>query len=559
MSELFIYPKKDEPYSFDLEGRRITLGRAASNDLVLNDQFSSGCHAVIAPAAGGGYAIQDLGSKNGTFVNGRRITGETALAKGDEILIGSTRIVFDRQYQTNVQIVEGTTFTHSSNTIIQVKDILRKPPTSVVVAPAKEEAGTDGFVPDQKFAAILGEVSQALIYHMPLEKLLEHIMDLITQNIPMDRGVLMLKEGRPEQLVQKVVRVQNGPLRSQNIAVSGSIVRTALEKNSAVLISDIQSDEQLRGQLSVVQAQIHSAICVPLWNNREIIGLIYADRASLLGQFSEEDLRLLTLLANLAAVKIENARLFEEALEKSRMERELVLAAQIQKNFLPKGDPEFPPYDISGGTRACQYVGGDYYDFIPVGPTRLGIVIADVSGVGVSASLLMASLRASLHAEIAVTPDLAELAARLNDFVHGSSDSHIFVSFFIGRLDRDTGEIAYVNAGHNPPLVLDAKGSRRFLESTGFCLGMFPAVTYETKTVRLKAGDVLCLYTDGIIESRNKAKDEFGDQRLASELKAEAGLPAREIRDKLFDGVFAFTACKEPGDDMTLVIVKRNA
>jgi sigma-B regulation protein RsbU (phosphoserine phosphatase) len=171
----------------------------------------------------------------------------------------------------------------------------------------------------------------------------------------------------------------------------------------------------------------------------------------------------------------------------------------------------------------------------------------------------MASVRASLHAEIPVTRDLAALAAKLNDFVHTSSDSHSFVSFFFGVLDRDKGEVAYVNAGHNPPFLLDSKGQHRFLESTGFCLGMFPAVTYETGTVPIGAEEILCLYTDGIVEGRNTAKEEFGDERLVSEIGQNAGLPAGQIRDRIFDDVFAYTSCAEQGDDMTLVVIKRNA
>jgi serine phosphatase RsbU (regulator of sigma subunit) len=394
---------------------------------------------------------------------------------------------------------------------------------------------------------------------MPLDRLLEHIMDLITQNIPMDRGVLMLREGPADELVHKVVRVQDTPLRSQNILVSRSILRTALDKNSAVLISDIQSDEHLRGQASVVQGQIHSAMCVPLWNNEEIIGLIYCDRAALIGQFNEDDLRLLTLLANLAAIKYENARLEEERLEKVKMDQEMQTAIEIQKNFLPKSDPVFEPYDISGSTRACRHVGGDYYDFIPIDAERLGIVVADVSGTGVSAALLMASLRASLHAEIPVTKDLALLAAKLNDFVHQSSDSHSFISFFFGVLDRGRGEVHFVNAGHNPPILTGPGGGTRILESTGFCLGMFPSVSYETRTVRVEPGEILCLYTDGIIESRNKGKEEFGEERLAGRLRESSARPAREIMEKIYEASFAFTACDEPGDDMTLVVIRRKS
>jgi serine phosphatase RsbU (regulator of sigma subunit) len=376
----------------------------------------------------------------------------------------------------------------------------------------------------------------------------------------MDRGVLMLKEARAGQLSTKVVRVQAGALKTQNILISQSIVRTALERNAAVLISDIQSDEQFRGQVSVVQAHIHSAMCVPLWTGTDIMGLIYADRTALLGQFTEDDLRLLTLLANLAAVKYENARLTEESLKKAQMDRELDLAVQIQKNFLPKADPDFEPYDISGAARACSHVGGDYYDFISIDPSRLGLVIADVSGKGVSASLLMASLRASLHAEIPATRGLAALAAKLNNFVHGSTDTdtHSFISFFFGILDRPSGNLTYVNAGHNPPILL-GRGGPKFLDSTGFCLGMFPTVSFETQTLTFEPGDILCLYTDGIVESRNREKEEFGLERLTGTLRKSSELPARDIKETVFVDVFGFTECAESSDDMTLMIVKRNA
>ncbi len=558
MAILYIYPKTGEPTTFPLGARRVTIGRASSNDIVLSDQFSSGCHAAVVPTERG-FALVDQGSKNGTFVNGRRVTGEVELARGDEVLIGSTRFYFDRDFQPSVETVEGTTFTHSSNTIIQVKDLLKKPPaTGVIVKTPGGGLDLERFQQDQKIIAVMGEVSQALIYHMPLEKLLDHVMDVLIQHLPMDRGVLMLKNESTQSLEPRVVRVQNSALRNQSIFVSQTIVRTALERNSAILISDIQADEGLRAQVSVVQAQIHSAMCVPLWNNQDIIGLIYCDRASLLEQFTEDDLRLLTLLANLAAVKIENARLYEVSLKNAQLERELALAVQIQKNFLPRTEPDFAPYEISGSARACRRVGGDYYDFISVDKDRLAVVIADVSGVGVSASLLMASLRGALHEKFPGTIALGELAAKLNDFVYASSDSHLFISFFLAILDRTTDTAAYVNAGHNPPLFLPSNGPARPLESTGLCLGMFPDQPYEERTVSFAPGDLLCLYTDGIVESRKDEQEEYGDHRLAERLRELGGLPAGTVRDKIFDDVFEFSACTEAGDDMTLVVIKRN-
>jgi sigma-B regulation protein RsbU (phosphoserine phosphatase) len=559
MAQLYIYPKTGESSTYPLGSRRATIGRASTNDIILSDQYSSGVHAAIVPTEKG-YALVDQGSKNGTFVNGRRVNGEIELSRGDDILVGSTHFYFDRDVLPPVETVEGTTFTHSSNTIIQVKDILRKP-TQMAVPLKTPGGGIDlqRFQQDQKMSAVIGAVSQALIYHMPLDKLLEHIMDVLIEHLPMDRGVLMLKSEATQALEPKVVRVQNGALRSQSIFVSQTIVNTALERNSAILISDIQADEGLRAQASVVQAQIHSAMCVPLWNNQDIIGLIYCDRASLLEQFAEDDLRLLTLLANLAAVKIENARLYEEAIKATLAEREMALAVEVQKNFLPREEPDFAPYDISGSARACRHVGGDYYDYLPVDEDRLAVVIADVSGVGVSASLLMASLRGALHERFPSDFDLSDLAAKLNDFVYASSDSHCFISLFLAVFDRRAHEAVYVNAGHNPPLLVRAGGPNETLEPTGLCLGMFPAQAYEERRVALAPQDVLCLYTDGIIESRKAEVEEYGDARLAEKVRELRGLKAGEIMERVFDDVFSFSGCAEAGDDMTLVVIKRDA
>jgi serine phosphatase RsbU (regulator of sigma subunit)/pSer/pThr/pTyr-binding forkhead associated (FHA) protein len=558
MAILYIYPKIGEPTTYPLGAGRVSIGRASSNDIVLSDQFSSGLHAVIVLTARG-YALIDQGSKNGTFRNGRRVTGEVDLVRGDEVLIGSTRFYFDRDFQPAVETVEGTTFTHSSNTIIQVKDILRKPPSSgVIVKTPGGGLDLERLQQDQKTISVLSAVSQALIYHMPLEKLLEHIMDVLSQHLKMDRGVLMLMNEDTQTLEPRVVRVQNGALRAQSIFVSQTIVRTALERNSAILISDIQADAGLREQVSVVQAQIHSAMCVPLWNNQTIIGLLYCDRASLLEQFTEDDLRLLTLLANLAAVKIENARLYEDSLRAAQLQREIDLAVQIQKNFLPRTEPDFAPYEISGTAQACRRVGGDYYDYIAVDRDRLAVVVADVSGVGVSASLLMASLRGALHEKFPGSVDLTDLAAKLNDFVYASSDSHLFISFFLGIIDRRTDELVYINAGHNPPLLKGRHGPVRRLDSTGVCLGMFPDQAYAADRIVIKAGDILCLYTDGIVETRRDEREEYGDERLADRLGESADLPAQAIRDGIFEDVFAFGGCTEAGDDMTVVVIKRN-
>lgn len=559
MPELFIYPKKGDVTRFSLKEEKISIGRSANNDIYIPDPFCSGHHAFIYHTKEG-YVVRDNSSKNGTFLNGKMVKAETKLQRGDEILIGSTRIFFDKEVSTNVEVMDAPSSSANVNTIVHLKDILEKPDIDTTIKAATTAATPfemEKIRADHKAYSVLSKVSQALILHKPLNELLEIIMDLISDNLPMDRGIMMLKEGNPPQLIPKVVRVNNKRLENQKIQVSQSIVNMAMDEHSSILTSDAQADTRFKAMESIIKSNIHSAMCIPLWNNKEIIGIIYSDRILNLEKFSDEDLRLLTLLANLAAVKIENAKLIEQAIEKEKMEKELALASQIQKDFLPQENPACDNFDIAGSNIPCHQVGGDYYDFIEIDPCRLGIVIADVSGKGVSASLLMASLRAALHSEIHPLYALEEMATKLNDFVHRSSASNSFITFFFCELNRENGDLLYVNAGHNPPLILKKKGGIERLESSGLCLGMFPSSTYKIGKVKIEPGDLALFFTDGITEGRNKKNEEFTEERLISFVKKHSKLSAEELIDKIHETLDSFTSGTEPMDDMTVITIKR--
>lgn len=556
MPKLFVYPKKGEEIVVPLKNAKISIGRSADNDIPILDPFCSGHHAFIYPKDDY-YVVRDNGSKNGTFLNGKKVQAEIELKKGDEVLIGSTRIIFDDRLSTNVEMLEASSPTTNINTIIQVEDVLKKSDIDTTLKASFAAVDMEKVKTEHKAFSVLSEVSKALILHKPLSDLLDSIMDLICENLPMDRGILMLKEGNPPQFIPKVVRINNDSLKNKRIQVSQSIINMAVNKNSSVLTSDAQADSRFKAQDSIIRFNIHSAMCVPLWNNKDIIGIIYSDRISLLDNFSDEDLKLLTLLSNLAAVKIENARLIEQAIEKEKMEKELALAAKIQEDFLPKQSPKLKNYEIAGSNVPCYQVGGDYYDFIPIDDNRLGIVIADVSGKGVGASLLMASLRAALQSELFPKYNIEEMARKLNDFIHRSASPNSFITFFFCELNKKNGELSYINAGHNPPLVLDKKGTIHRMESCGFCLGMFPDVDYEVRKVTLNPGDTAVLFTDGITESRNKDNKEFNEDKLIKLLQKHSKLPAEKLLEKINEEVDKFTAGAEKMDDQTLVIIKR--
>jgi serine phosphatase RsbU (regulator of sigma subunit) len=556
MPRLFVYPKKGDSFWYTLKREKTLIGRSEDNDLALPDPFSSGHHAAINPADGG-FCLRDNGSKNGTFLNGKKVQGEIELKRGDEILIGSTRVIYDKELSSNVEVTEVVHPSRNINTVIPLKDILKKPDIDTTIQSLATPADFMKIKSDYKSMAVMNEVSKALVLHQPLEELQERIMDLMSEYLPMDRGVLMLREGNPPQMIAKVSRINNKNLLRQKILVSQSIINMVLDNHSSVLTADAQTDDRLRMKDSIIKSNVHSAMCVPLWNNREIIGVVYADRISLLEQFTEDDLRLMTLLSNLAAVKIENARAVIQAIEIEKFQKELALAAQIQKDFLPKKNPPCENFDIAGANIPCNQVGGDYYDFISIDACRLAIIVADVSGKGMGAALLMASLRAALIAELGPQLKLENMAAKLNGFVHSSSASNKFITFFFCELDMRTGVIRYINAGHNPPIVIAKDGGVARLNPTGFCLGMFPAVAYEVSQVTLDKGDMAVLYTDGITDARNKANSEFGEENLIGLLKKSVKKPASEIVEKVRAELASFAAGVEPFDDMTLIVLKR--
>lgn len=554
--QLYVYPKGGDPFRYDFEKDKVSMGRSGDNDISVPDPFCSGSHAQIE-RRGEDFFLKDNKSKNGSFLNGEKIQSEVKLKEGDEILIGSTRVVFNRKLSTNVEFTDSPSSSANVNTIMHLEDVLRRPDVSTTIKATEKAFDIERIKKEHKSLSIISEVSKTLVLHKPLSELLEHIMDIICENLSMDRGVLMIKEGNPEQFIPKVIRVNNTSLVNKKINVSQSIVDMAVNKHSSILVSDVQADPRFKAQESIIRFNISSAMCVPLWNNKEIIGIIYSDRIYLNKQFDEEDLKLLTLLSNLAAVKIENARLIEKSIEKEKMEKELDLAAKIQRDFLPKTDPEIKDYEISGINIPCYQVGGDYYDYLPIHEHRIGIVVADVSGKGVGASLLMASLRASLYSEVSKNAQLEVMAGQLNDFVNKSSSLNSFITFFFLELNKNNGDFKYVNAGHNPPLVIDKKGKISCLEGCGLCLGMFPSVCYERKSGHLNSGDLVVLYTDGITECRNKKNEEFGEERLKDFIKKQRKDNASEIMDKLFDQLNEFTSGTERMDDMTAVIVKR--
>jgi sigma-B regulation protein RsbU (phosphoserine phosphatase) len=557
MSRLFVYSRKGEFFQLVLKGKKIAIGRSPENDVVIKDPYSSNQHAFIYPSDQG-YVLRDNNSKNGTFLNSTRIRGETELKKGDEILIGSTRIVFNKELSTNVELTPKGTAVTNVETILSLKDVLKKHDISTTIRAKVREQDLDTIRRENRLLSVINAVTKGLLLFRPEPELIEKIMELINEILPMDRGALLLKEGNPPHPQSKSVCINDERLAKKRFIVSQKILDMVMREHSSLLISDVEANPELKTE-SVVISKIHSAMCVPLWNNREIIGVIYSDRIYLPEPFSDEDLRLLTLIANVAAVKIEDCRQRAAQRKIDDIEKQLALAAQIQRDFLPQESPEFEGFDIAGHNIPTYQVGGDYFDYIPLGSNRLGVTIADVSGKGPSAAFHMVSFRTRLGMEANPEYDIQKMTSRLNDFVHSETDTCRFISFFFCELDNLTGALKYVNAGHNPPVVLRRKGKIERLGTCGMCLGMFPAEKYSSNSVTLKRGDIAVLYTDGMTECRNKENKEFDERQFIKLIRKNSGCSAKVLLNRVFKELELFTRGAGQMDDMTLVVIKRVA
>jgi serine phosphatase RsbU (regulator of sigma subunit) len=334
-----------------------------------------------------------------------------------------------------------------------------------------------------------------------------------------------------------------------------------IEERVSLLLPNVLEDVRFKSEDSILASGIRTAMCAPLWftasagGTDAVIGLVYVDSLQQAHAFTEDDLRVLTALANVAAAKIENVRLLEESLEKRRLEEDMRMAAEIQNGLLPREAPQLPGWDLVGCNRPCRTVGGDYYDFALEGE-RLLLALGDVSGKGTGAALLMTVLRAAVRAHWAEA-SLSAAVARINRTVWQNVPSSKYVTFFLASLDPDTGRLAYVNAGHNPPLLLRAGGAVERLEEGGLVLGMFENVAYADGTVELRPGDRLVVYSDGVTETWSPEGEEFGEERLTELLLRGLPLDAEGLQQSVLREIEEFEKGARATDDRTLIVLRR--
>ena len=559
----------------ELNRLRTTIGRSARNDLCVEDPFASRLHAEVK-RRGDSYFISDLGSANGTLMNGNRLTVPLQLGDGDIIRIGETEIEFSERADTspsrsrtsillsdsNLNSMPEMTITatsrNSAANLLQSFEAANR--TSITPSTAQRQMVNDDTL------AVISKVSVTLLSPLSLDDTLNQVLECVFEVIAADRGYVMLLEKSDDksvtepELVCKALRSRTHLSDSGgDVQMSRSITEQVLKQGASVLTSDAQHDPRFQERKSIMLSGLRSVMAVPIAVEGRVSGMIYVDNPFHINRFTERDLQLLTLIAGVAAIRIENVRLLEVQQEKNRMANELAVASEIQLRLHPDTPPNIPGYDVMGVSFPCYEVGGDYYDFIEKREGQYVIALGDVSGKGTGAALLMSSVHAAVRAYSRTRLSASEIVSEINQYIYDNTPANRYVTMFYSELDPKTNQLTYINGGHNAPLLVRATGEVTCLDIGGFPVGITPFGDYREGWVELEPGDVLVIYSDGASESVNEAGEEFGEQRLIEIVMKHRGRTAAGIRDRIDEALTKFVGKAETVDDLTLVILKRKS
>ena len=406
--------------------------------------------------------------------------------------------------------------------------------------------------------AMLYRISQTFNSTLDLREVLDRVMDEVVAVTRAERGFLMLR-GHDGSLEFRTARgIEQRTIEEPEFQISRGIVdRVALE-GRPLLTSDAQLDPLLGERASVRLLGLRAILCVPLEVKGKVVGVVYVDSRIQSGVFSPDDLDLLAGIASSAAIAIDNARLYQVAVEKGRMERELQVAREVQASLIPQSAPLVEGWEFAGWWQPAREVSGDFYDYPFFGDGHQGLLIGDVTDKGMPAALFMAHSRSIVRASAAAAADPLGAIRNANASLCAQTTNGMFVTLCLAHFEPGSGRLTYVNAGHNPPLHWDSlkKGWKPF-ERSGLPLAIDPQAEYTQHTVDARPGDALVFYTDGVTDATNLADEFFGRERLLEVLGAHAGRPAAEQGDRLRQTLAAFIGPAALYDDVTFVIARR--
>lgn len=537
-AEVTVYSPLFSPFRQQLQPGAVSIGRASDCTIPIKDRYLSRKHAEIV-ASNGNWLLKDCGSANGTYLNGNRVERDETLHAGDRIRLGDTEILFE-------------TAEHNTDRFLAVADA----PASTTIAIAVQDIDAKIDTGDLSKLKTLNQLARELIEDRPMDELFGFIVERVLLHTQASRAAIGLLGPDGESFINvEVRRTEEGD--NSELRISRTVLQEVVNEKKALAFMDVNMDAKLSRAQSIVMQGIRSILCAPLLIGQTVVGVLYVDYLFTQRQISEEDVRLVAQIARFAAIKLETTKLREEAIQKRLMDEELKTASMIQRGLLPAAPRGVSGYTFAGSNRPCRSVSGDYYDFVLRPDGRVYFVIADVSGKGITAGLMMAGLQASFRIFCKNDPDPATLLGQLNMALKENLPQSKFVTLFLGRLDTNTGVVEYANAGHTPPLWIRADGVQE-LADTDLVLGVVTRASYRRKTLTLDPGDALLLFTDGVTEAENVEGEDFGSTPFAGQLQKLHRASADEIIGAIEGTVLAHLGDAAVADDVTLVAVSRN-
>ena len=512
----------------------LSLGRRSESDVRVTGAGISRLHAEIL-ASDGQCRIRDCESKFGTFVNGARTTAEQVLAHGDRLRLGEsddTEIVF------------------------------------LIGGEAEESSGERSAISaatELRHLGALLEGLRALGSGRVLDDVLTLVLDSAIETTGAERGFIMLANDAG-QLEFKLARARGHvSLSGRTFATSRKIPEDVFATGRQMIVEDLMDEGMAALHTGTVALGIRHVLCAPLRLVRyvekaeersedKMIGVLYLDSRERGALRSHSARMALETLSTEAAVAIENARLYREALERAKLDQELKVAAAIQQSLLPASNRVGTFFEIAGTSVPCRSVGGDFFDYVDLANNQFGFILGDVAGKGAPAALLAAAALGMFGAEASYQPQASAVVTRLNHGLFRRGIAARFLTAFYGMLSPG-GSFTYSNAGHNAP-VLVGRDSVRRLDTGGLVLGLFEHAAWEEETLTLSPGDVIVAFSDGVSEALNEAGDEYTDERLVETVQAHRGKSPQEMLDGLLADVRQFCGPATPSDDVTLVVVR---
>jgi len=527
--------------SFPLANGRHLVGRAADASLKLPQSNVSRHHAEIV-VSGNDVTIRDLGSHNGTRVNGAVVLDSVPLCLGDSLKLANISLTLEQ----NVQL--------DSTHIILEKTVV--PEIELSWDEVRNIRGNSKDLQSLLFQ-VLADAGNLLTIPRAPGEMFEPILDLVETALlqPERIYILLLEDGQDDPI--KVAERTQVSITTDALVLSKAMTQQVIQEKKSFLTSDTRDGQVQEEMMSMISQGIRTAIAVPLFDNEDVIGILYADDTRPNRAFIRDQLSAFTLLANIIAVAFTHARYHEMEQEKIIQDAQMATAGTILDNILQPVLPPVNGYDVHARLQPCFEVGGDLYDAQKMQDGRYAIMIGDVTGKGLGAALLVSHILSWTRFMIEEGWEPAPLVTRLNRQIFHCTDHVRFATFYLGYLTPSTGQITYVNAGHNLPIMVRSDGTVEECVPTGLPVGMMEDSTYRTAEITLNSGDLLSLFSDGITETQRPDDLDYGEDRLKSLLLQKSKGPLGDIFEILQGELMEFRGEGDIGDDVTLVTLRR--